>query len=259
MIAETAARLARPPFALESELWDALAEHGYRIGPEWAAGWMFARSATAPGEIAVGAAGAVGPYFLSIEHPGAARELELPSAGPPARGHHAAFVVGDRDALRNAVSSSYRLSVSLPTLPLDIFLRDTTGLGETEADALVRLRIGQDVFRTALMHYWNRRCPLTGIGDPDLLRASHIVPWSECTTDAERLDVHNGLLLSALWDAAFDRGLVSFSHDGDVRVSPRLGDQARTALNVAAVPRLSLSAEAARRMTWHNARIFRAE
>ena len=38
----------------------------------------------------------------------------------------------------------------------------------------------------------------TGITDPALLRASHIVPWAECG-DAQRLDVHNGLLLSALW------------------------------------------------------------
>ena len=76
-------------------------------------------------------------------------------------------------------------------------------------------RIGQDIFRTALMNYWQSRCPLTGIADPALLRASHIVPWAECD-DAQRLDVHNGLLLSALWDTAFDAGLVSFA-DGEPR------------------------------------------
>ena len=43
------------------------------------------------------------------------------------------------------------------------------------------------------MKYWRGRCPLTGITDPALLRASHIVPWEECETDAQRLDVHNGL------------------------------------------------------------------
>ena len=74
----------------------------------------------------------------------------------------------------------------------------------TEAERLVIQRIGQDVFRDALMAYWGGRCPLTGITEPGLLRASHIVPWADCT-DAQRLDVHNGLLLSALWDAAFDR------------------------------------------------------
>jgi hypothetical protein len=50
------------------------------------------------------------------------------------------------------------------------------------------------------------------ITDPAVLRASHIVPWAECDTDAHRLDVHSGLLLSALWDAAFDAGLASFDN-----------------------------------------------
>ena len=79
--------------------------------------------------------------------------------------------------------------------------------GTTEAERLVVLRIGQNIFRASLMDYWQGRCPLTGISDRPLLRASHTVPWSECESDAERLDVHNGLLLSALWDAAFDRAL----------------------------------------------------
>ena len=83
--------------------------------------------------------------------------------------------------------------------------RSTVTPCTTEAERWVIQRIGQDVFRSALMDYWNGRCPLTGITDPALLRASHIVPWSDCN-DEQRLDVHNGLLLSALWDAAFDCG-----------------------------------------------------
>jgi len=47
---------------------------------------------------------------------------------------------------------------------------------------------------------------MTGITDPALLRASHIKLWAACASDAERLDVHNSLLLSSFWDAAFDRG-----------------------------------------------------
>ena len=49
------------------------------------------------------------------------------------------------------------------------------------------------------------------------------MPWSECG-DAERLDVHNGLLLSALWDAAFDEGFVIFADDGTPIASSRLGE-----------------------------------
>jgi hypothetical protein len=64
-----------------------------------------------------------------------------------------------------------------------------------------------------------------------------MVPWSECD-DAQRLDVHNGLLLSALWDAAFDTGLVSFVNAGTVLVSPELSTAARTALGIERAPQL---------------------
>lgn len=83
------------------------------------------------------------------------------------------------------------------------------------------------------MQYWGGRCPLTGIADSELLRASHIVGWAECDDDAHRLDVHNGFLLSALWDAAFDKGLVSFGDDGTVLASPRPSSDSREALCLA--------------------------
>jgi putative restriction endonuclease len=87
------------------------------------------------------------------------------------------------------------------------------------------------------MDYWGARCPITGITDPALLRASHIVPWAECD-DAQRLDVHSGLLLSALWDAAFDTGLISFAHDGTVLATTELSSAARTALGIDGAPQL---------------------
>ena len=55
-----------------------------------------------------------------------------------------------------------------------------------------------------------------------LLRASHIKPWAECSTDDERLDVFNGLLLAPHIDALFDVGWISFCDDGHVLVSNRL-------------------------------------
>jgi putative restriction endonuclease len=88
------------------------------------------------------------------------------------------------------------------------------------------------------MDYWGSRCPLTGITEPALLRASHIVPWAD-STDEQRLDVYNGLLLSALWDAAFDGGLVSFADDGAVLVSESVGVTTRAALGIAPTARLN--------------------
>ena len=140
--------------------------------------------------------------------------------------------------LHAALERVYKLSVSLPAAPLTRFQVKTAGLPRTtEAERLVIQRIGQDIFRAALMDYWGARCPITGIADPDLLRASHIVPWAECD-DARRLDVHNGLLLSALWDAAFDTGLISFADDGTILVSPELSAAARTALDLDEAPQL---------------------
>ena len=63
------------------------------------------------------------------------------------------------------------------------------------------------------------------------------MPWAECD-DAQRLDVHNGLILSALWDASFDTGLLSFADDGTVLANPGLSATARSALGIGSSPRL---------------------
>jgi hypothetical protein len=63
------------------------------------------------------------------------------------------------------------------------------------------------------------------------LRTTKWCPWPDCN-DEQRLDVHNGLLLPALWDAAFDCGLVSFADDGTVLASPELSQGARAVLDL---------------------------
>jgi predicted restriction endonuclease len=141
--------------------------------------------------------------------------------------------------MRQALSRAFRLARSLPTFPFTQFEAEVAGLGNTEIDRIVRQRVGQHLFRAALIDYWGA-CPLTGVSDPALLRASHIVSWAECASDAERLDVFNGLLLCAHWDAAFDAGLVSFGDDGTVIASPNLSAKAQTVLSLSNVPSLHL-------------------
>ncbi|WP_426034723.1 HNH endonuclease [Cypionkella sp. TWP1-2-1b2] len=104
------------------------------------------------------------------------------------------------------------------------------------------------------MTYWQGRCPLTGITDPALLRASHIIAWKDCASDAERLNVHNGLLLSALWDAAFDRGLVTFDDDGRPKFSPKLSETAQSELRWHAP--IPLTDKHRARLDWHRAKVF---
>lgn len=258
---DTRVRLLECPFEVRSELRDAANENGYRIGPEEAAGWLFFRSASAPGEIALAATSAkmAGPFFLSVEHSGAAQELKEERAAPHARGHAAAFAITTREALFEAVRAVYRFSKSLPTFPYEEFVRETAHLGDTEAERAQKVRIGQDRFRAALIEYWKGVCPLTGISNIELLRASHIIPWKDCENDQERLNVYNGLLLSSLWDAAFDSGLISFDDLGRVIKSPVIDQPAAEALQAEAVPALELTDQHRVRLAWHRCNRWQSE
>ncbi|HPU16187.1 MAG TPA: HNH endonuclease signature motif containing protein [Polymorphobacter sp.] len=103
----------------------------------------------------------------------------------------------------------------------------------TQIEARIMARVGQNKFRSALDAHWQARCPLTDIGERALLRASHIVPWCDCSDERDRLDPENGLLLSVLWDAAFDRGLASFADDGAVLLRRDLQQPTRRQLESA--------------------------
>lgn len=245
-----------PGFGVQSAAQQAADSNGFRIERGVEGGWIKFRSATAPGAIWIGGAGPHGPWFLAIEKSSVAREFadqtEQGLAGPGAL--RLSFATGR--ALHEAVGRVYRLAISLPDAPLNQFEQATAALPRTtEAERLVVQRVGQDIFREALMNYWDRRCPLTGIAEPALLRASHIVPWAVCEDDAQRLDVHNGLLLSSLWDAAFDSGLVSFADDGLPLVSAALSAEAKKGLaleSVGPIPRLTGPHRSALR--WHRIR-----
>lgn len=217
-------------FIIREECEKAAWEHGFRRALGEADGWAEFESTTAQGTLWLAAASDKGPWFFALDHPGVIAELALPSANIDGPGIDR-FTFPTLTALYAILPRIYQLSTSLPDAPLKTFHQQTAKLPQTtEAERLVVQRIGQDIFRKSLMEYWQGCCPLTGITDPELLRASHIVPWSECTDDAQRLDVHNGLLLSALWDAAFDRALVTFDDEGKPEFSPNISDAARQAL-----------------------------
>lgn len=97
----------------------------------------------------------------------------------------------------------------------------------TEIERLIRTRRVQSFFRAAVLTSYDTRCAITGLAEPQLLNASHIIPWSEDIR--RRADPTNGICLNALFDRAFDRGLITFDADLRVVVSPRLQDIARTA------------------------------
>lgn len=102
----------------------------------------------------------------------------------------------------------------------------------TEVQRLVRQRVGQDRYRQAMLDYWGGACAVTGLTLAPALRASHAKPWADCSTDAERLDVFNGFLLSANLDALFDKFLISFTDMGDLLISPNVTSADRDRLGL---------------------------
>ena len=131
------------------------------------------------------------------------------------------------------------------------------GLTETERNYLRSSRLGQGQFRKDLVSQYGGKCPITGIEQDQLCVASHIKPWKVCT-NAERLDSNNGILLSALVDRLFDKGLVSFSDEGKVIVSPRLSTSDIAKCGIEQWKRLQLTDQSKTYMKYHRAVEFKS-
>jgi 5-methylcytosine-specific restriction enzyme A len=101
----------------------------------------------------------------------------------------------------------------------------------TERKGLVTSRVGQGAYRKRIIHRWEYKCAVTGFNKLDVLIASHIVPWCD-STDNERLDVDNGILLSPTFDALFDRHLISFEDNGKIILSNNIDIKAFNKIGV---------------------------
>lgn len=86
-----------------------------------------------------------------------------------------------------------------------------------ERDAIIKARVNQNFFRSAILASYDNKCCITGILIPELLIASHIIPWSK--DEINRLNPHNGLCLNLLHDKAFDRGLITITEDYKLKLS----------------------------------------
>lgn len=113
---------------------------------------------------------------------------------------------------------------------IDIIANDNN-ISDTERDSLIKSRIGQGEFRSALLEKYHGACILTGITLKNLLIASHIKPWA-VSSNTERLSTENGLLLSANYDRLFDGGLISFDDNRKIIVSRYVDDANKKRLHL---------------------------
>ena len=89
-----------------------------------------------------------------------------------------------------------------------------------ERERMVRVRVNQHFFRAAVLSAYDNKCCVTGLAVPELLVASHIVPWA--SDPKQRMNPRNGLCLNALHDRAFDRGLMFIAEDMTVRFREKI-------------------------------------
>jgi len=104
-------------------------------------------------------------------------------------------------------------------------LIDTENLkGETKIRE-VKTRINQNVFRQIVIANYTGKCAITGINIPNLLVASHIIPWAQ--NERERLNPENGICLAALYDRAFDKGYIGINDKYKILLSSALKKKAK--------------------------------
>ena len=134
--------------------------------------------------------------------------------------------------------------------------------GPTEVLRTVRARRVQAFFRAAVLASYEYRCALSEIGIRGLLNASHIVPWK--VNVERRADPRNGMALNALYDRAFDRGLMTLDEEMRVVISGRLRGADVPALQRAAFGELEGRrlrmprrwVPDARALAWHREHVF---
>ncbi|QHD55770.1 hypothetical protein AYI83_19200 [Shewanella algae] len=124
---------------------------------------------------------------------------------------------------------------------------------DTDKATLIKTRIGQGNFRQKLISLWGG-CAVTGYKDASMLVASHIKPW-RASSNVERLDGYNGLLLLPTLDKAFDSGFISFDLAGRILISPLLLEP--ESLGISETMSVNLKPENQAYMEFHRDSVFR--
>lgn len=135
------------------------------------------------------------------------------------------FLTNDAEILLKQIIGSDEKSLDIILPQLELAETNKNYYGE-ERQVTISQRIRQNFFRSTILSNFEERCCVSGLAEPRLLIASHIVSWVQAPD--KRLSPHNGLCLSALYDRAFDRHLLTLNDHLEVKISPKLRKIAET-------------------------------
>lgn len=181
--------------------------------------------------------------------------------------HHAPFIYYGKIYLKDyrlitTAPSQFVFMVNNETYSPNIFddieshQDEYKSLNQTEKDSIVKSRIGQGLFRDGVVDLWGS-CAVTGLSNISLLKASHIKPWRE-SSNLERLDPMNGLLLQPTLDHMFDYGLITFDKNGTGILSLKLSQDDIERLELSSNLKLRIFPERMKNyMEYHRIHVFK--
>lgn len=129
-------------------------------------------------------------------------------------------------------------------------------LAETEAEAKTIVRLGHQRFRHELMPLWDHKCALCGIGLTELLQASYAKPWKD-STNSERIDPNNGILLCRNHDALYNNGLIAFDGQGKIHISSSIPEEDYGKLGLNGKMRVNRTEGNKPFLKWHKRCVFK--
>ncbi|WP_026691805.1 HNH endonuclease [Peribacillus kribbensis] len=129
-------------------------------------------------------------------------------------------------------------------------------LAETESEVQTKLRLGQQKFRRDLMPLWNGQCVLCGISLPELLQASHAKPWKD-STNSERIDPYNGVLLCSNHHALYQNGFIAFDGQGRLHISSEISEEDYVTFGIEPKTRIKIYPDNKVYVKWHKRNVFR--
>lgn len=232
-----------------TRLEKAAADCGFELSPVLVEDGLLFRSATFPETITV----------QPLANSAFKLHSSVPMLLPVADESDDLFAVHGWNTLYQVLDKAAATARTMPNRVAQKFhLATATMPKATEAERWVVQRVGQNLFRSALLDYWQGRCCVTGLAVPELLRASHIKPWAHCDSDEERLDVFNGLLLAPNLDAVFDGGWITFTPTGTISIAESLPPIAMEVMGVVSNLQVQgLKPEHSLYLEFHRQRVFR--
>lgn len=130
----------------------------------------------------------------------------------------------DEDILAKAENLYSKLKKNnYSELSKEISVIENSDIDENIKTSIIKIRIGQSKYRSALIEYW-KGCSITNCQVFNILVSSHIKSYSQCEEE-EKFDVYNGFLLTPNYDKLFDKALISFDNEGNILISSSLQEE----------------------------------